>query len=301
MILERITSDIYWVLIAILVLNMMQRKHIATGKKKRNATLITASLILLLNILFALILSAGLPQWTGLLALIIAIGVGYMFRDRLLLFRMKCVRCSKRVDFNTLMFHDSNVCTSCREQEHAEKQMEQKAHEEQAIEEEEPPQDTSEIDWELWIPDETAVLCYIFKDNKVLLIHKKTGLGNGLVNAPGGRIEEAETAIEAAVRETEEETGLTPLNLTQMAMLNFQFFDGYTLRGHVFVASDCSGEMTETQEADPFWVDMDKIPYDKMWEDDRYWLPQVIEGHFIEGRFLFDDRTMVSHELIRRS
>ena len=37
---------------------------------------------------------------------------------------------------------------------------------------------------------------------------KKRGLGEGYFNAPGGHIEEAETAMEAAVRETKEETGV---------------------------------------------------------------------------------------------
>jgi 8-oxo-dGTP diphosphatase len=35
----------------------------------------------------------------------------------------------------------------------------------------------SEIDWENWVPKERAVLCFIHIDNKLMLIHKKTGLG----------------------------------------------------------------------------------------------------------------------------
>ncbi|RKX74483.1 MAG: NUDIX hydrolase, partial [Spirochaetes bacterium] len=55
-----------------------------------------------------------------------------------------------------------------------------------------------------WKPVEEAVLCFIRdrKEEKVLLIHKKTGLGAGLINAPGGRIDPGETPEEAAVRET---------------------------------------------------------------------------------------------------
>lgn len=120
-----------------------------------------------------------------------------------------------------------------------------------------------EVDWDGWEPEETAVICYIFKDNKVLLINKKTGLGKGKVNAPGGRIEAGEMPMEAAVRETREETGLTPLNLKYVAQLSFIFTDGYSLKGFVYFADDCSGELKETDEADPFWQPSEAIPYEK--------------------------------------
>lgn len=292
MILERINSEIHWVLIAVLILNMFQRKHMATGQNKRRATLFFAMLILLLNILFVVILSTGLPQWTGLIALGITIGVGYKIRGKLLIFKFRCPTCSERLDTAAVLYHDSNLCRACRDELDPKHTTEQEA----AVEPEK-AEDVSEIDWDTWEPDETAVLCYIFKAGKVLLIDKKTGLGKGLINAPGGRIKEAETAQEAAVRETAEETGLTPKNLTHAGILSFQFTDGYALRGHVFTAKDCTGSLTSTPEADPFWIDVKNIPYEKMWEDDQHWLPLVMDGQFIEGRFIFDGKTMVSKEL----
>ena len=53
-----------------------------------------------------------------------------------------------------------------------------------------------EINWETWTPDERGVIVFIIdrEQKKVLLIHKKTGLGAGKINAPGGRIEKGETA-----------------------------------------------------------------------------------------------------------
>ncbi len=297
MILERITSDIYWVLIGVLVLNLFQRKHIATGQRKRMATLFFALLILLSNVLFAVILSTGMPQWTAFIAVAIAVFVGYAIRTKLLVFKFKCPSCGARLDTTSLLFHDSNLCVSCRD----ERSPAPAAVEEEILAEPSLAEDVNDIDWDLWDPEETAVLCYIFKNKQVLLINKKTGLGKGLINAPGGRIEETETALEAAVRETEEETGLTPTDLTHAGILNFQFTDGYSLRGHVFTAKDCTGELKKTSEADPFWIPIEKIPYDMMWEDDRHWLPMVMDGQFIEGRFIFDGKKMVSKELSVRS
>ncbi len=68
----------------------------------------------------------------------------------------------------------------------------------------------AEIDWNCWTPQERSVLCFIFRESEVLLILKKRGLGNGKINAPGGKIEPGESPVQAAIRETQEEVGLTP-------------------------------------------------------------------------------------------
>ena len=75
----------------------------------------------------------------------------------------------------------------------------------------------NDIEPAVWNAVEDAVLCFIRDraEGKILLIHKKTGLGAGLINAPGGRVEKGETPKAAAVRETYEEVGLKVENLIQ--------------------------------------------------------------------------------------
>lgn len=160
------------------------------------------------------------------------------------------------------------------------------------------PDTVDEVDWDNWVYTEQAVLCFILKEGKVLLIHKKTGLGTGKINAPGGRIEANETPLAAAVRETEEEVCLTPFGLEKVADLRFIFLNGYSLRAYVFFANDCKGEMRETREADPFWVDISNIPYDKMWEDDKEWLPLALAGKKVDARFIFDEDMMISKQVV---
>ena len=131
------------------------------------------------------------------------------------------------------------------------------------------------MDWTLWKPTDRANLCFIVKEGRVLLILKKRGLGAGKINAPGGKLEPGETALQAAVRETQEEVGVTPLHLEERGYLRFQFTDGYALGCSVFVAHDLEGEPISTDEADPMWVALDAVPYENMWADDREWLPTL--------------------------
>jgi 8-oxo-dGTP diphosphatase len=154
-----------------------------------------------------------------------------------------------------------------------------------------------DIDWSTWRAKDPATLVFVVKDASVLLIHKKRGLGAGKINAPGGRLEPGETPLEAAIRETREEVGITPLELSYAGLNLFQFTDDYSIHVDVFKATDFDGEATETDEAVPLWTPVDRIPYEKMWEDDRLWIPLLLEGVRFRGRYLFDGERMLDYEL----
>ena len=149
------------------------------------------------------------------------------------------------------------------------------------------------VDWNTWTPKEKAVLCFVFDGDQVLLIEKKRGLGAGKVNAPGGRIDLGETAQQAAIRETQEEVGITPIAPVAAGELSFQFIDGYSLHCTVFHTSQHTGSMMETNEANPFWCKLSELPYYRMWEDDRHWLPLMLKGEKFNGKFVFDGERMV--------
>lgn len=155
----------------------------------------------------------------------------------------------------------------------------------------------ADIDWDSWKATDQATLVFVTDGARVLLMHKKRGLGAGKVNAPGGRLEPGETPHAGAVREVQEELRVTPDALVKYGELSFQFVDGYSIFVHVFRASAFSGVPTETAEARPLWTFVDRIPYASMWQDDVLWVPLLLSSQYFSGRFLFDRELMLDHDL----
>jgi len=156
----------------------------------------------------------------------------------------------------------------------------------------------SDVDWDDWQPKDPATLVFIIRDGKILLIDKKTGFGKGKVNGPGGKLEQGESPQACAVRECHEELGITVSNLRFCGQHRFQFVDGYSLLVWVYSSAEFEGVPTETAEARPFWVALERIPYERMWEDDGLWLPMLLRGERFQGRWLFDGDTMLDYELL---
>ena len=45
------------------------------------------------------------------------------------------------------------------------------------------------------------------------------------------------------------------------------------------------------------WVDLNAIPFDEMWEDDRLWLPHLVAGRRFSGYWIFDGDRMLDYRL----
>ena len=153
---------------------------------------------------------------------------------------------------------------------------------------------------ENWQP-QAGTLVYIERPgdrDAVLLIRKKRGHGANKVNAPGGRIEPDETPFAGAVREVQEEVGLCCQSLWPVALLRFHDRkNGFDMRGFAFRSSAFAGEPIETDEAAPFWCPWDAIPFDDMWEDDRYWLPAIRARQRVRADLVFENDRLVSRRV----
>jgi 8-oxo-dGTP diphosphatase len=156
----------------------------------------------------------------------------------------------------------------------------------------------ADVDWDSWQARDPATLVFVIRDGKILLIDKKTGFGKGKVNGPGGKIEQGESPEACAVRECQEELGITVSGLRYCGQHRFQFVDGYSLLVWVYSSEAFAGVPTETVEAKPLWFPLASIPYERMWEDDQLWLPMLLRGEQFQGRWLFDGDTMLDYELL---
>jgi len=143
-------------------------------------------------------------------------------------------------------------------------------------------------------------LVLITKNNQILLGLKKRGFGMGKFNGFGGKVEADESIEEAARREVFEETSLEIKTLTKLAIIDFAWQDNKRppQEVHVFYSDNFIGRPEETEEMRPNWFDIDKIPYKKMWDDDKYWFPLFLKKEQFKAQFLFDKHDKItSHQI----
>ncbi len=104
-----------------------------------------------------------------------------------------------------------------------------------------------------------------------------------------------------AAREMREETGLRVSGLRFRGILNFYLGDSKTLDQTVFLFTcrRSTGRMRRSREGELRWFRTDALPYDEMWQDDRVWLPLMLEGKSFVGDFYFTDNynQFISHEI----
>lgn len=151
-----------------------------------------------------------------------------------------------------------------------------------------------------WRPERFATLIYLIRDDEVLLIEKLRGHGAGKVNAPGGHIEVGETPEECAIREAFEEVGITVLNAELRATLKFHDTEnGFNMLGYALTSTTFTGQPKSTPEAIPFWSKIGEIPFDRMWEDDRHWVPRILGGERLDCEFVFANDVLQSLNIER--
>ncbi len=134
-------------------------------------------------------------------------------------------------------------------------------------------------------------ICYIINDkNQVLLQEKARGFGKGKWNGPGGKVEPEESVSDSVRREVKEETGLVLLDLQKMGEIEFIFTTQEENNNycHIFISRQWHGEAEDKGEGRLKWFAIDDLPLDKMWDDDKYWLPDLLRGKKKHMRFYFD-------------
>ncbi|MBI2629881.1 8-oxo-dGTP diphosphatase [Candidatus Pacearchaeota archaeon] len=138
-------------------------------------------------------------------------------------------------------------------------------------------------------------LCIVLDNKKNLLLGmKKQGkFGSGKYNGPGGGLREGETLEQCALRELAEESGIISSlqDLEKVAVFDFHFpqeEERFNQQVHVFSVNIWSGTPAESDEMVWSWFPLDSIPYDRMWDGDKCWLPKIFQGKRLKGVFYFN-------------
>lgn len=135
-----------------------------------------------------------------------------------------------------------------------------------------------------------VTILFLRKGNQILLAMKKRGFGQGKWNGVGGKADSGETPTEAAIRECQEEIGVTPVNPQLVGEIKFLMTTdpSFGHHAHVFVTEQWEGEPAETEEMQPQWFAVSDIPYESMWADDPLWIPLVLEGKLFQADITLD-------------
>jgi 8-oxo-dGTP diphosphatase len=139
-------------------------------------------------------------------------------------------------------------------------------------------------------------VCFLVRHtpaHEVLLGFKKRGFGAGKYAGIGGRVEAGETIRAAAGRELYEETGIlaTDSDFQAMGAITFRFPNRPTWDQvvHIFLVRRWTGEPSESDEMLPAWYPIDAVPFTQMWDDSRYWLPQILANQPLQARITYAD------------
>ncbi len=146
-----------------------------------------------------------------------------------------------------------------------------------------------------------ATLCYIRRNGKTLMLHrikKENDIHENKWNGLGGKFIPGESPEQCVIREIKEECGLNIINPQLKGILTFpEFSQGETWYVFVFIATQFSGDLIESDEGHLEWIE-DRLLTDlNLWEGDRYFLPLLENDGFFSGQFFYRDGSLISHSL----
>jgi len=135
-------------------------------------------------------------------------------------------------------------------------------------------------------------VCFLLRGGRVLLQERAAGrLWAGRLNGPGGKLAARERPEAGVAREVLEETGVrvkAPRSAGRIDLVFDAPAPFSILRVHVFTSERFSGTVTGNAEGRLRWFSVARLPWDRLWPDQRYWLPAVLDGGAVSGVCRFD-------------
>lgn len=138
---------------------------------------------------------------------------------------------------------------------------------------------------------------YVFRGDgetrEVLLGQKLRGFGKGKIMGLGGNVEAGEGYLDAAIREAYEEAHITvrPEAAEHVATLTYRFpsMPAWDAVVAVFLGRSWSGEVAPSDELAPAWFSAIAPPFERMWDDERYWLSRVLAGEQLTVEMIYNE------------
>ena len=147
-----------------------------------------------------------------------------------------------------------------------------------------------------------ATLCYLRKNNQTLMLHrvkKENDMHKGKWNGLGGKLESGESPEECAIREVREESGIDIRNPQLKGVLTFPAFsnneDWYVF---LFLITDFSGTMIDSDEGKLEWIDNDKLFDLPLWEGDKYFLKWLDAAPFFSAKFIYKNKKLLDYKVV---
>lgn len=142
-----------------------------------------------------------------------------------------------------------------------------------------------------------STVCYLKKDNKVLMI-KFSKKWSNVYAPPGGKFEDGESPLDCIIREFREETGLTLVNPKLQGMSYWKD----SSQGIIFVytAEKYDGKLVlKSEEGSLEWIELEELLNVKQFEQNKKFTPYLFKDEIFEGKFLLDEKCNVIQYEIR--
>ncbi len=134
----------------------------------------------------------------------------------------------------------------------------------------------------------------------VCLAMRKQGERKGRYNGIDAVVKDGETPVDALREAAQKEVGVTVDTMVKHAEISFIFPHNPSSDQllHIYTSEDFTGEPLAGAEMDPAWLSTSYIPYSEMWQDVIFWLPKILEGEKLQGRFVFGEGDVITEKEI---
>ena len=146
-------------------------------------------------------------------------------------------------------------------------------------------------------------LCYVFRDDSVLLLKRANPPHIGLWSPPGGKMEHGESPQACCIREVYEETGLTIHNPTLRAIqtvIDIAYPVHWLL--FIFRADTATGDISSNHstEGELCWIPLNVLDnYPRPYADTVYWSHLLSDNPAIwQGKFVYDTPDKLLEEIL---